>query len=180
MTTFSHQIQYTALTILITWIPVLHGTVFHLGILLHHYLNDGSMQLVLVTHGSCTALQIAHIGIIVADNKGTFKLARSSGIDTEISAQFHWATDSLGDIHKTTVRENCRVQSGKEIILVRHHRAQVLTHQFWMLFHGLTDGTKNNAFFFQLLTESSLHAHTVHNSIHSCSCQCHTLFQWDA
>ena len=100
------QVEHAALPVGITRIPVLHSAVLHLGILHDHYLHDGCMKLVLITHGSRTAFEIADIGIVVAHDERALKLSRATGIDTEIGAQFHGTAHALGDIHKGTVAEH--------------------------------------------------------------------------
>ena len=180
MTALRYQIQHAALALGIAGIPILNGTVLHLGILLYHYLHNGSMQLVFVAHRSRASLQITYVSIIVADNKGAFKLARSSGVDAEIGAQLHGATNTLGDINERAVREDCRVKGCKEVVPVRHHAAQVFAHQFGVFLHGLADGAEDDTLLLQLLAEGSLNAHRVHHSIHRRSSQRHTFLQGDA
>ena len=55
-TSFGDEVIYTALALLVAWVPVLHRGVLHLGILLDDDLDDSGMELVLVTLGGSTAL----------------------------------------------------------------------------------------------------------------------------
>ena len=125
------------------------------------------MQLVLVAHRRRTTLEIRHISIIVSDNQRTFKLSRIPGVDAEIAAQLHGAAYPLGDIHKRAVAEHGTVQCRKEIILIRHHRSQILTHQIGMLFDSVANRAEDHPFFTKFLFEGRLHRDRVHNGIHS-------------
>ena len=97
------------------------------------------MKLVLVAHGSRAALKIAHVGIVVGHDERTLKLSGIAGVDAEITAQFHWAAHSLGDIDEGAVAEHCRVEGCKEVVAIRHHGSQILAHQIGMILHCLTD-----------------------------------------
>ena len=107
-------------------------------------------------------------------------MTRSPGIDAEIGAQFHGATNALGNIYERAVREDCRVKGCKEVVPVRHHAAQVFAHQFGVFFHRLADGAEDDALLLQFLAKGCLNAHRVHHSIHSRTTQCQTFFQGDA
>ena len=105
------------------------------------------MKLVLVAHRSGTAFQIRNIGVIVADNQCAFKLSCATGIDAEICTQFHGASYALGNIDKTSVAEHRGIQRGKVIVAIGNNRAQILAHQFGVVFHRFAYAAKDNAFF---------------------------------
>ena len=138
------------------------------------------MELILITHGCGTAFQITDITIVVAYDESTLKLTCSTSIDTEIGTQLHRATHSLGNIHKGSVTEDCRVECRKEIILVRNHRTQILAHQFGMIPDRLTYGAEYDTLLLQFLPESGLHAHRVHDRIHGHAAQSKTFLKGDA
>ena len=80
------------------------------------------MQLVLITHGSGTALQVADIRVVVGNDKGTLKLSCITGVDAEIAAQLHGTAHTFGDIDKGAVREYSAIEGGKEVVFIRNHR----------------------------------------------------------
>ncbi len=106
---FGDEVINASLAVFIAGIPVLDCAVFHLASLLADDLYNGGMKLVLIAHRGCASLKIAHIGVIVGHNQRSLKLAYAGGVDAEICAEFHRASHSLGDIHKRTVGEHCRV-----------------------------------------------------------------------
>ena len=59
--------------------------VFYFCIILDYNLDNGSVQLILITHRSGTTYKITNVGIIFSNDKRTFKLTRSTLIDSEIS-----------------------------------------------------------------------------------------------
>ena len=175
-----NEVQHTTLTVLVAGIPVLYGRVLYLCPVLYHYLHDGGMQLVLVAHGGGTAFQIGHVGIIVAYYQGALELARAHGIDAEVGAQFHGASDALGDVDKTSVGEYGRVQCGEIVVAVWHHRAKIFAHQVGVVLHRLGDAAEDNALLLKLLLKGGLDRHAVHDGIHRHTSQCHTLLQGNA
>ncbi|MNE76824.1 hypothetical protein D3C80_1730850 [compost metagenome] len=66
-------------------------------------LYDSGMQLMFITLRSSTAFQVAHISTLVGNNQGTFKLAGIFSINTEISRQFHRATNTFRNVYKRAV-----------------------------------------------------------------------------
>ena len=138
------------------------------------------MQLVLVTHGSGATFQIGDVGIVIGHDECALKLPRLGRIDAEISGQLHRAANALRNIHKRAVAEDSRIQSGIEIVGIRHHLAQILAHQVRIVLHSLADGAEDNAQLSQALTVSRLHAHAVHHGIHCHTTQAQLLLQGDA
>ena len=121
--TLGDEVEHTTLSVLVTGIPVLHGGILHLGIVVDDNLDDGGMELVLIAHRSRTSLKIRHIRIIVGNDERALKLSCIAGIDTEITAQFHRTTYTFGDIYKRSVAEHRTIESGKEIVAIWHHSA---------------------------------------------------------
>ena len=107
--TFSHKIKDTPFPAFITGIPVLNSRVFYLRIFHDYYFNNGSMELILISHRRCTSFQVRHITIFIGNNKGSFKLTGIHGIDTKVSRKFHGATNSFWDVYERAVTKNSRV-----------------------------------------------------------------------
>ena len=82
---FGDKVQYTATPLSVTRIPILHRTVFDVGIFLHYYLHYGGMELVLITHRRGASLHIAHLGSFIGHYQSALKLSGTPGIDTEIT-----------------------------------------------------------------------------------------------
>ena len=144
---------------------------------MYHNLHDSRVQLIFIAHRCRTSLQIRHIRVIIRYNQRTFKLARITGIDTEIGRKLHRAAYSLRDINERTVREHSRVQSCKEVIPITNYRAHILLHKIRMFPYRLTKGAEYNALLHQCFFESGLYRYRVHHCIHSHSTQCHLFFQ---
>ena len=175
-----HQVIDAALAVLVAGIPVLHRAVLDLGTVLDDNLDDGGMQLVLVTHGRGATLQVGDVGIVIGHDERALKLARLRSIDTEVGRQLHRATHALGDVDKRAVAEHGRVQCGIEVVGIRHHLSQVLAHQVGIVLHGLAHRTEDDAQFGQALAVSRLHTHAVHHGVDGHAAQAQLLFQGNA
>ena len=136
--TLGHKIVHAAAAVLVARIPVLHRRVFHLGAVLHHNLDDGRVQLILVAHRCRASLKIRYVRIVVGNNQRAFELSRIPCIDAEIRTEFHRATHSLGYIYERAVAEDGAVQCGIEVVAIGHHRAEILAHKVGMLLYGVT------------------------------------------
>ena len=84
-----HEIVDTAFALLVAWIPVLYGRVFHLGPVVHHNLDDGGVQLVLVAHGGGTPFEVAHIAVVVGHDERALELAGVGRVDAEVGRKLH-------------------------------------------------------------------------------------------
>src|SRR5574344_37396 len=160
------EVEHTALSIFIARIPVLHGGIFHLGIVVDDNLDDGGMELVLIAHRSRTSLKIRHIRIVVGNDERALKLSCIARIDTEITAQFHRTTYTLGDIYERTVAEHRTIECGKEIVAIRHHRTEIFLDKVGIILHGITYRTEDDALLGKFLLEGGLHRYRVHDGIH--------------
>ena len=132
-----HEVVHTAAALLVARIPVLHGRILHLGIFVHHNLHNGGVQLVLVAHRGGAPFEVAHIATIVAHNEGALKLSGVACIDAEIGGQLHRAAHATRYVDKRTVGKHRTVECCKVVVAIRHHRAEVLAHQFGIFAHGL-------------------------------------------
>ena len=160
------QIQDAALTVGIAGIPVLHGGVLDIGILLHNNFHHGGMQLLLVAHGRGAAFHIGNVRAFVGHDERTFELAGAAGVDTEIAAEFHGAAHPLGDVAERTVAENGRIQCGEVVVAGGDYAGQVLAHQVRVLLHGLGERTEDDAFLGQGFAEGGGDGHRVKDGVH--------------
>ena len=115
------------------------------------------MKLVFIAHWSSTSLQVRNVSIIIGDNQGSLKLSGVAGIDTEITAQLHWATHSLRDIDEGTIAEHRTIKCRIEVITIRNDCSQIFLHQVGMFLYGLTNTTEDDTLLTEFLLESSLH-----------------------
>ena len=72
------EIVDAALALGVARIPVLHGRIFDLRILVRDQLDDRGMELVFVALRRGAAFEIADIGALVGDEQRALELARSS------------------------------------------------------------------------------------------------------
>src|SRR5690606_22625570 len=92
---FGNKIVHPSLALLVTWKPVLHGGVFHFGIIQRDNFHYGGMQLVFIPHRGGTAFQIAYIGAFLGYNQGTLKLPGIACVHPEVGAELHRATHTF-------------------------------------------------------------------------------------
>ena len=178
--TLRYEIEHTAPSVFVAWIPVLDGGVFHLGPVHDDDLDDGRMELVLVAHWGRAALQVGDVGVVVGHDERALKLSRVAGVDAEIAAQFHRAAYALGDIDEGSVGEHRRVERGKEVVAVGDDRAQILPDEVRVGLYGLADGAEDHALLPQFLLECGLDRHGVHDRIDRRAAQCEPLLQGNA
>ena len=72
------------ISIFVARIPVLHSGIFYFSIVVGYDLNDGGMQLILITHGCRATFHVAHITALLCHDERTLKLACVGSIDAEI------------------------------------------------------------------------------------------------
>ena len=66
--TLGDQIQHTTFSVLVAWVPVLHGRVLHLCTVHHDNLYDSSVQLILIAHRGRTSFQITYVSIVIGND----------------------------------------------------------------------------------------------------------------
>ena len=160
-----HEIVDAALAVLVARPPVLHGGILDLGIFQRDQFHNSRVQLILVAHRRRTTFQIGHIRAFISNDERALELAGILGIHAEIGRQFHRAAHALGHIDKGPVREDGAVQRRKEIVRLRHHRAEIFFHQVRIFMHGFRDRHEDHAGLFQLLAERGGDGHGVENGI---------------
>ena len=159
------EVIHAAFAVLIARIPVLHGAVFHLCVCFGNNLHDGRMKLVFIALRCRATFHITHIRAFVGHDEGALKLTRVGCVDAEIRREFQRTTHAFWDIAERAVAEHRRVQSGKEIIGVRHDRPEVLFHQVGVLLDRLAERHEDDAVFRERVLEGRLHRSRVHHRI---------------
>ena len=124
-TTFGNKVVDSTFAVLVARVPVLYGGVFYFCILVHNYLYDGSVQLVFIAHRCGTSFEVTKVCSFVCNKECAFKLTRITRIDTEIGAEFHWASYAFGDIDEGSVGEYCGVEGSIVVVVGRHYGTQV-------------------------------------------------------
>ena len=142
----------------------------------HDNLHHGGVELLLVAHGGGAAFHVTHVGAFIGHNERALELAGATGVDAEIAAQFHGAADAFGNVAEGTVGENGAVQGGKEIVAGGDNAGQVLLYQLRMLFYGLRERAKDNAFFCQGFAEGGGDGHGIKNGIYRHNARQHIPF----
>src|SRR5262249_59766499 len=118
-------------------------------------LDHGRVQLVLVWYGRRAAFEVTDAGALVGDDQRAFEVAGVRGVNTEVGGKFHRAANTSRHINERPISEHGRVQGGKEVVGIRHHRAKVLLQQVRMLLHSFREGAEDNSQISQLLLERS-------------------------
>ena len=126
-------------------IPVLDGRILDLGIVERDQLDHGGVELVLVAHRRGAAFEVADVGALVGDDQRALELAGILLVDAEIGRQLHRAAHARRHVDERAVGEHRRIERGEEIVADRHHRAEILLHQFGMLVHRFRDRHEQHA-----------------------------------
>src|SRR5688572_3548739 len=164
-TPFCYKIVYTTPTLFITGVPVLHRRVFDFSVIKSNQFYHRSVQLMLITHGSCTSFEVAYITSFLCHDQCSLKLPGIFRIDSEISRKFHGAPNSWRDVTKRAVTKHCRIQRRKIIICMWNDGTQMLFYQFGMFLDGFADRTKNDTQLAQLFFERGCNGYAVNNCI---------------
>ena len=165
-TPLGHEVEDSAFTLGISRIPVLHRGIFHLCILLHHYLHHGCMELVLIPHRRRASFHIAHIRPLVCHYQSPLELSCTFCIDSEITRKFHRTADPFGDVAERPVTEHCRVEGRIEIVPYGHNRSQIFPHEIRMLLHCLRKRAEYYPLVCQGLAESRRNRDRIKDGIH--------------
>src|SRR6266851_4774733 len=147
------EIVDAALALSIAGIPVLHRRVLDFGTFQRDQLDHRGMQLVLIALRRRAALEIADIGALVGDKERALELTALRRIDAEIGRQLHRAAHARRDIGKGAVAEYGGVESGEEIVVLRHDRTEILADQIGMFAHRLAERAKDDAHLAELRLE---------------------------
>ncbi len=95
------------------------------------------MKLVLISHRSSTALEVAHIAFLVGHKEGALKLPGICRVDPEIGRQFHRAPYALRNIAERAVAEYRGIKGGKEIVGIGNHGTHIPLYQIGIFPHRL-------------------------------------------
>ena len=123
------------------------------------------MELVLVALRRGAAFEIADIGALVGDEERAFELAALRRVDAEIGAELHRRAHPRRDVGERAVAEHRRIQGRKEIIVLRHHGAEIAAHQVGMLAHRLAERAEDDAELGQMALEGRRHRDAVEHRI---------------
>ena len=66
-------------------------------------------------------------------------MACAGGVDAEVGRELHGASDPFGDIDEGAVGEDSRIQSGIEIVAVRHDSAEIFSDEVGVVFDSLEE-----------------------------------------
>ena len=84
-TTLGHEIVNTAASLLVSRVPILHRRVFDLGTVEGNQLDDGCVQLVLISHWRGATFEVANRSAFFRHDQRAFELAGVRRIYPEIS-----------------------------------------------------------------------------------------------
>ena len=166
LATLGHEVVDAALAILVTRIPVLDGRILDRRVVERDQLDDRGVQLMLVAHRRRAAFEVAHIRALIRDDERALELARGRRVDAEIGRQLHRAANTLRNVGERPVGEDRRVQPREEVVRIRYHRAEVLSHKLRVLLHRLRERAEDNAELPQLCPERRPDRHAVEDRVH--------------
>ena len=135
----------------ITCVPVLHRGVLDIGAFQRDQFDHGRMQLVGIELRRRAALEVAHLGALFGHDQRALELAGFLGVDAKVGREFHRAFDAARNEAKRAIGEHRSVECGVEIVVARHHGAQVATNQLRVLLHRLGERAENDTGFGQAL-----------------------------
>ena len=104
---FCYEIENATFSFCISWIPVLYGRIFNLGIIHREKLNNCRVQLIFISRRSCTPFKVRNITSFISNKQSSFKLPTSRLINSEIGGKFHRTFHPFWNITKTSVRKYC-------------------------------------------------------------------------
>ena len=159
------EVVDAALAFGVAGIPVLHRRIFDLGVVERDELDHRGVQLVLVAHRRRAAFEVAHIGALVGDDQRALELAGVLLVDAEIGRQLHRAAHARRHVDERAVGEHRRVERREIVVGHRHHRAEILLHQFGMLADRLRDRHEHHAGLLQLFLEGRRDRHRIEHRV---------------
>ena len=174
------EVVDAAFAVFVSRIPVLHRGVLDFGVFQGNQFHHGRVQLVFIAHRRSAAFQVTDITPFLGNDQCAFKLAGIGSVDTEIGAELHRAAHAAGDVHEAAVREDRRVQGGEEIVARGHHGAQVLPHEFGMIFYRFRERAENHAGLLQFVTEGRPDRDRIEDRVHRDTGQAGPFVQWHA
>src|SRR5690606_30120368 len=105
--------------------PVLDRGVANAGVLLHDDLDYCRVQRVRLVDRRGATLDVVNVGILIGDDQGTFELTHVFRVDTEVSLQWDFDVNALGDINERATGPYSGVQRSELVIACRNNRAEV-------------------------------------------------------
>ena len=159
------EIVNAALAVFVARVPVLHGRIFDFRIVQHHDFDNCRMQLVFVPLGRGAAFQIGNVAAFVGNDQRALELAGVFGIDAKIGGKFHRTAHAFRNVDERTVGKHRRVETGKKVVGIGHHRTEIFLHQLRMLFDRFGNRAEDNALFRQPGPVGGGHRHAVEHRV---------------
>ena len=132
---------------------------------MNDHFNHRRVQLVAIAYRRRAAFNVAYIAAFVGDQNGALELAGFFRVDAEIGRQLHRAAYAFRNIDKGPVGGHRRVECGKEVVVARHHGAEVFLHQFRVIVDRLAERTEDNPLLRQLFAIGGSDGNRVKNGI---------------
>ena len=123
------------------------------------------MQLIFITHGRGTPLQIADMTALVGNDQGAFELTGIGLVNSKVRGELHGTANAFGDVDKRAVTEDGTVQSRVEIVFARHDAAQMFSNKIRILLHRFRYGAEQHTRFRQFFAESGRYGDRVKHNI---------------
>src|SRR5437762_2927770 len=101
-----HKVVDSALSLLVTGIPVLHGRVLDLSVVKSDKFDNCGVQLVFVANRRGATFEITDVRAFVGDDQCAFELPSFSRIDAEVGRKLERTANSLGNINERSVAES--------------------------------------------------------------------------
>src|SRR5581483_299919 len=92
-----HEVVDATVALGVTRIPVLYRRVLDRRVVERHQLHDGGVELVLVTHRGCAALEVADARTFLRNDQRSLELARLGRVHPKVRRQLHRAPNTRGD-----------------------------------------------------------------------------------
>ena len=134
-----YEVVDAADAVLITRVPVLHGRVLDLRVILGDELHYRRVQLVFIAHGRGAALEVTHVRTRRRDDQRALELTGVLGVDAEVGGQLHGAAYAGRYVHKRAVGEDRGVERGEEVVALRHDTTEILLDERRVILHGFRE-----------------------------------------
>src|SRR5699024_4917609 len=131
--------------------PVLDGGVPNASILLHDDLNDGGVQRVGLIDRCCTTFYVVHVGALISNDQGAFKLTHVFGVNAEVCLQRDLDVYTLGNVDVGATRPYGGVQCGEFVVTNGDDGTEVLTKHLFVFLESGVGIRKDDTLAFQFI-----------------------------
>ena len=132
---------------------------------MRHKLNYGCVKLILIPHRGRTTFEVADVRPLLRNYQRPLELPRAGGVHTEIRRQLERTPHALRDVAEGAVRKHRGVECGKEVVVVRYDRTEVLFDQLGMIKHSFRERAENDAVLGERVLESRGHRYAVKHRV---------------